>query len=412
MVRVVEPHRFARHLVDERLPYDDTAESAIGFEERWIDIRELALEPRRTRARRCDRGPTFSRGHPLGTERAGGRIGLDVEQAQAAGVRVVHVQSPHEIDHFAAGEMAPELLLLIASDLLVVEVILLCKGQGGPLPLGEGRARTPALELGQQQLVGAGNLGSGADHLGKPETAQIEQVGIRDLPRQYQQPAQGFVDIRLQAENRVPFREQSRPDWHPSHRAEMISGHRAASKTCSSIGISTGRNRYTDSMNAAPLLIEIGRCLHEVHLEAVLIGNAAAALQGAPVTTIDFDFLFRSTSRNLGKLKAIARRLRAMVLRPYYPVSNLYRVVRDEDGLQLDFMATIHGIRSFEGVRDRATPVEIDGVPILVASLADVVRSKRAAGRPRDRAVLEILEKALEEARKPKGQARRRRARK
>jgi predicted nucleotidyltransferase len=165
-------------------------------------------------------------------------------------------------------------------------------------------------------------------------------------------------------------------------------------------------------MNAAPLLIEIGRCLHEVHLEAVLIGNAAAALQGAPVTTIDFDFLFRSTSRNLGKLKAIARRLRAMVLRPYYPVSNLYRVVRDEDGLQLDFMATIHGIRSFEGVRDRATPVEIDGVPILVASLADVVRSKRAAGRPRDRAVLEILEKALEEARKPKGQARRRRARK
>ena len=39
-----------------------------------------------------------------------------------------------------------------------------------------------------------------------------------------------------------------------------------------------------------------------MHLEAVLIGNAAAALQGAPVTTIDFDFMFRKTPRNLSDL--------------------------------------------------------------------------------------------------------------
>jgi hypothetical protein len=37
-------------------------------------------------------------------------------------------------------------------------------------------------------------------------------------------------------------------------------------------------------------------------LEAVLIGNAAAAFRGAPVTTVDFDFLFRGTARNLAKL--------------------------------------------------------------------------------------------------------------
>ncbi len=36
--------------------------------------------------------------------------------------------------------------------------------------------------------------------------------------------------------------------------------------------------------------------MEEAHLGAVLIGNAAAALQGAPVTTIDFDFLFREHS--------------------------------------------------------------------------------------------------------------------
>jgi hypothetical protein len=155
-------------------------------------------------------------------------------------------------------------------------------------------------------------------------------------------------------------------------------------------------------MDAKPFLVAIGRALGDVGLDAVLIGNAGAALQGAPVTTVDFDFLFRKTPRNLARLKAFAAALQATILRPYYPVSDLYRVVRDEDGLQVDFMTTVHGLRSYEGVRARAETVVIEGVPIAVASLADIVRSKRAAGRPRDRAVLDVLEKALEEANRPK----------
>jgi hypothetical protein len=43
--------------------------------------------------------------------------------------------------------------------------------------------------------------------------------------------------------------------------------------------------------------------LSAVRLEAILIGNAAAAIQGAPVTTVDFDFMFRATPANLAKLK-------------------------------------------------------------------------------------------------------------
>ena len=56
------------------------------------------------------------------------------------------------------------------------------------------------------------------------------------------------------------------------------------------------------------------------------------------------------------------------MLRPYYSASNLFRVVRDEDGLQVDFMGGIHGVRSFEGVRDRAMRIDIGGASILVAS--------------------------------------------
>jgi hypothetical protein len=165
-------------------------------------------------------------------------------------------------------------------------------------------------------------------------------------------------------------------------------------------------------VDAEPLLAEVARQLRALDFEAVLIGNAAAALQGAPVTTIDFDFLFRKTPRNLAKMKALAKALGATILRPYYPAADLYRIVRDDDGLQVDLMVTIHGLRSFAGVRDRATRMEIGGAPLLVASMDDVIKSKRAANRPRDLAVMETLEAArAAKAARPKSEARRPRSR-
>jgi len=152
-------------------------------------------------------------------------------------------------------------------------------------------------------------------------------------------------------------------------------------------------------MNAVPLLTRVLRALHEHRLEAVLIGNAAAAMHGAPVTTLDFDFMFRDTPTNLRKLKAVAADLHAMILRPFYPVSRLYRVVDDDTGLQVDFMPQIHGVRSFEGLRSRSDVRDVGGVPLRVASLDDIIASKKAAGRDRDKAVLPILEKTLKSMR-------------
>ena len=150
-------------------------------------------------------------------------------------------------------------------------------------------------------------------------------------------------------------------------------------------------------MDAAPLLFQMAALLERHSLEAVLIGNAAAALQGAPVTTIDIDFLFRKTPANLKKLKAIAEELQATILRPYYPASGLFRICRDRDALQIDFMSAIDGVRSFEGLRRRAKTVKLGNSEIRVASLPDIIKSKKAAGRAQDRAVLGVLEKTLEE---------------
>ncbi len=80
-------------------------------------------------------------------------------------------------------------------------------------------------------------------------------------------------------------------------------------------------------MNAEPLLNRIAKVFAEHRLETVMVGNAAAALHGAPVTTMGIDFMFRKTPVNMKKLKSVARSLRAVILKPYYPVSDLFAEV-------------------------------------------------------------------------------------
>ena len=150
-------------------------------------------------------------------------------------------------------------------------------------------------------------------------------------------------------------------------------------------------------MDAQPFLGRIAQALNKARLEAIMVGNAAAALHGAPVTTLDFDFMFRKTPGNLKKLKLVADHLDAVVLKPFHPVSSLYRVVNDDLGLQLDFMSELHGVKSFASLRSRARRVDFGEHYVLVAALSDIIESKRALGRAKDLAVLEILEKVLEE---------------
>jgi len=151
-------------------------------------------------------------------------------------------------------------------------------------------------------------------------------------------------------------------------------------------------------MNARPFLETIAKALAKVKLDAVMIGNAAAALHGAPVTTLDIDFMFRKTPGNVRKLKALADELGASILRAYYPLSGLYRLVNDETGLQLDFMSVLHGISSFESIKAGALTVSFgEAATLKVASLEKIIRSKKALGRTKDKAVLAILEKTFRE---------------
>jgi predicted nucleotidyltransferase len=59
-------------------------------------------------------------------------------------------------------------------------------------------------------------------------------------------------------------------------------------------------------------------------------------------------------------------------------------------------------LESFENLRSDAVEVEFEGYSLKVASLEKIIQSKKTLGRPRDLAVIEILEKTLDEKKKRK----------
>lgn len=153
-------------------------------------------------------------------------------------------------------------------------------------------------------------------------------------------------------------------------------------------------------MDATGYLVKILDGLRAVHLEAILIGNAAAAIQGAPVTTVDLDFYYRDTKKSAEKLQKLAIYFGAKLIRPFPQLSSLYRLELVDQGLHVDFLAVMDGVTSLASLRSRSDRVSIEGRELLVASLEDVILSKRLAGRPKDLAVMYVLEAALESKRR------------
>lgn len=140
------------------------------------------------------------------------------------------------------------------------------------------------------------------------------------------------------------------------------------------------------------VLVQLMRVAHAVPLDAVLIGNAAAALHGVPVTTQDIDLFVRDTPGNADKIRRLVAALgdHVKASRPFEPASRMIRV----EGLpvDIDFVFELSSHAKYESVRARSHVITIDNVAIRVADLQDVIEAKRAAGRPKDLAVIPLLE--------------------
>ncbi|HEY5920146.1 MAG TPA: hypothetical protein VIV11_00690 [Kofleriaceae bacterium] len=153
-------------------------------------------------------------------------------------------------------------------------------------------------------------------------------------------------------------------------------------------------------------IVSLLRALKSIGLEAIFVGNAAAALQGAPVTTQDVDLLVRDTELNREKLRRLADELGAARPVAISELTSSLRIIGAAWPIDILFDSMIGGLQ-FASVRSRSKAIQIADVAATVASLEDIIRSKEVAGRPKDLAVLPILRdalrvtKALEESEKP-----------
>jgi hypothetical protein len=145
--------------------------------------------------------------------------------------------------------------------------------------------------------------------------------------------------------------------------------------------------------------------LSKANVEFVVVGGLSAVLQGVPIVTQDLDICYRRTSENMSRLAA--------ALVPFHPrlrglspdVPNIFdarslhlgmNFTLEIDDESLDVLGQMSAIGGYDEIVDRAEQMELAGHKIKILSLADLIATKRAAGRAKDLAVMPLLEATLQ----------------
>jgi hypothetical protein len=129
------------------------------------------------------------------------------------------------------------------------------------------------------------------------------------------------------------------------------------------------------------------KALEEDEIRCILIGMMAAVQQGAPLTTIDYDFWVDLPERQYVRILAIIRRLHGTIMAPtFFELS---------DGLQVNAVFKPTGLRSFKTEYSGCPVIAFEGQRLRVLPLERIIVSKKAAGRDKDLATLPVLERTL-----------------
>lgn len=146
--------------------------------------------------------------------------------------------------------------------------------------------------------------------------------------------------------------------------------------------------------------LRLFRELNDVGVRYVVIGAFAGRLLGSPTMTRDLDICHASDAENIERLVTLLRRLNARLRGTDRPVPfrvdvRSLRAVQSltltTDAGDLDLLAVPAGTQGFDDLVRTAAPTDLDGLTVLVASIDDLIRMKRAAGRPKDVIELEVL---------------------
>ena len=142
--------------------------------------------------------------------------------------------------------------------------------------------------------------------------------------------------------------------------------------------------------------------LAEQRVDYVMIGGLAATIHGSDLVTFDIDITPATDDENLARLSRALDELDARIRTPdaadglpfAHDAASLARatvwnLVTNAGDLDLAMMPD--GTQGYDDLRRDAIAIVIIGIPTRVAALADVIRSKEAAGREKDRAALPML---------------------
>jgi hypothetical protein len=154
------------------------------------------------------------------------------------------------------------------------------------------------------------------------------------------------------------------------------------------------------SFDDTSFLAALAKALRDLRLGAIVVGNVASILNDVPVMTTDVDLFVRDTKGNRLKAEQLATMLdgttQPIMERPAdrgWP--GRYDGVRIHNPIvPVGVLFRIAGV-TFDAVRARASRKGVGGQRLTVASLADVIKSKEAAGREKDVASLPILRSTL-----------------
>ena len=136
--------------------------------------------------------------------------------------------------------------------------------------------------------------------------------------------------------------------------------------------------------------------LSRLGVRYVLIGALAARLQGYPRLTADADITPARDTGNLERLASALRELEARIFTDNIPEglsfdcsaamlqrASVWNLATSAGRLDLAFVPS--GTEGYEDLARGALSFEIGGQRLLVATLADIIRSKEATGRAKDR---------------------------
>jgi hypothetical protein len=132
----------------------------------------------------------------------------------------------------------------------------------------------------------------------------------------------------------------------------------------------------------------------------VLIGGLAAVTRGAPLVTQDVDLCHAIGTENLTRLAAALREVNAELrgADPDLPFVLDARTLARGDAFTfttnigaIDILATPAGTSGYDDLARSADIFEMFGQRVLVATIDDLIRMKRASGRTKDLLAVEEL---------------------